>query len=76
MDVTWNCGAQVLTRYDVTPGEKNGPIAEFDFELPASISDLDVRVWVPTGANVRVDTLRIEPLANQQADAGLAVAVG
>ncbi|MDN7671604.1 hypothetical protein QZM22_03470 [Burkholderia oklahomensis] len=76
MDVTWGRGAQVLKRHDVTPGEKSGPIAEFDFELPSSISDLEVRVWVPTGASVRVDTLRIEPLANQQADAGLAVAVG
>ncbi|AKM01770.1 Wzt carbohydrate-binding domain-containing protein [Burkholderia pyrrocinia] len=62
MDVSWDRGGYVLMRYEVGPGEKDGEIAAFGFELATPISDLEVRVWVPSGADMRVDTLRIVPL--------------
>ncbi|MDD1479045.1 hypothetical protein F9948_01305 [Burkholderia thailandensis] len=76
MDIIWGHGTQVLMRHDVAPGGKDGPIAEFDFELATPVSDLEVRVWVPACASVRVDTLRIEPFENRYADMALAVAAG
>ncbi|WP_412526673.1 Wzt carbohydrate-binding domain-containing protein [Burkholderia lata] len=62
IDVSWDRGGYVLMRHEVTPGERDGEIAAFGFELVTPISDLEIRVWVPSSADMRVDTLRIVPI--------------
>ncbi|KVT06865.1 hypothetical protein WT24_20235 [Burkholderia sp. MSMB1078WGS] len=63
IDVSWGRGGYVLMRHEVIPGERDGEIAAFGFELVTPITDLEIRVWVPSSADMRVDTLRIVPIS-------------
>jgi Wzt C-terminal domain len=61
IDICLDKGRRVLARQEASVGAKPGWIAELPFELSAPVSDLEVRLWVTAEANVRVESLCIEP---------------
>jgi Wzt C-terminal domain len=61
MDVCLDKGRRTLSRQELSVGENQGWLLELPFELAASVSDLEVRLWVTAEAHVRVESLSIEP---------------
>ncbi|WP_175933172.1 MULTISPECIES: hypothetical protein [unclassified Burkholderia] len=62
LDVCSDRGMQVLARQDLISTTGAGAISDCTFDLVEAVSDLEIRVWVAAQAEMRIDTLRIEPL--------------
>lgn len=61
LDVACEKGGRVLAKADWREMATDSTQFACSFELTVPASDLEVRLWVPVSANVRVDRLVIEP---------------
>jgi hypothetical protein len=61
VDACFDKGATVLTRVELGDSFKPGVIAELPFEIAQPVNDLEIRLWMPAKATVRVKSLSIEP---------------
>jgi hypothetical protein len=61
VDACFGKGGTVLTKIELGDSFKPGVIAELPFEIAKPVDDLEVRLWMPAKATVRVESLSIEP---------------
>jgi hypothetical protein len=61
VDACFDKGGTVLTRVELGDSFKPGVIAELPFEIAQPVNDLEIRLWMPAKATVRVKSLSIEP---------------
>jgi hypothetical protein len=61
VDACFDKGGTVLTRVELGDSFIPGVIAELPFEIAQPVKDLEVRLWMPAKATVRVKSLCIEP---------------
>lgn len=61
LDMSANQGKQVIYRaaYPMAQEPMSGTLARFEFELPESVGDLEVRISVPEASDIRIEGYRI-----------------